>query len=971
MTARARQALTVASVTLGPILAAALGGLTWDGDGWLAPAIWFLGAVMAASLVGGLGPAIVATAASAILLVLFFTDPGLTLRVANRAELSGVIAFFLGGLAVSLLVDHLQTARHKAEDASGERDSLVTNAPLGVAFVDDHLRFVRVNEAMAALTGVPAPAHLGRRFEDLLDGVVDPITAHLLDTRDHRTTSVDVELTMTPAGASQPLRLVAVFWPAGRGVGIVLRDITESARTADERNLLLDRVARIQAFTAGLAVAATVDDVVAVVLREGRTAQDAASSSVVLFDTSEATARLVGQENLPPDLVRRWTRFALDDDAVPHAEAMRTGKARLFADQQALRARFPEVAAAMGTLGRKSLACLPLTSESGVFGAVSFGFVQEQAFDAGQSAFLDAIAALCGGAIARARLYEAEVRASAAAAAADRRVAFLADASSALASSLDWESTLGQVAALSVPDLADWSAVVVVESGAARAVSVAHADPDQVPAIQHLIGRFRPDQGTRAGLGAAIASGQSVLMTEVGEEVLDALADDDEHRRLIDGIGVTSLLLVPVRPQGSTVGALVLGTGSGRRLGPADRALAEELATRAGQAVVNARLFRERSHIAKTLQDSLLPQATSIIPGVEIASRFVAGGEGVDVGGDFYDSFRFGTSSDEEPEWAVVIGDVRGKGVEAASLTAAARHTLRSIALLESSPARMLDHLNEVLLLHVPNDGRDEEPRFCTAVVAKLRPREGGMLVCLAVGGHPLPFVLRADGSTSQVGISGRLLGMVQTIDAADDEVWLGPGDALVLYTDGVTERHTGSRFFDEQALASVLSRCVGFTATTLAERIETASLAFVDVGDERRDDLALLVVRIPERPAASTSASIDLPADTSSPSRARRFVGAALDALSAPMLAENAELLASELVTNAVVHGESTVRLSMVMSQDTLRVSVSDNDPTPPVLRQPGNNDEHGRGLYLVEVLSRRWGVDVGERGKSVWFEL
>jgi anti-sigma regulatory factor (Ser/Thr protein kinase) len=331
--------------------------------------------------------------------------------------------------------------------------------------------------------------------------------------------------------------------------------------------------------------------------------------------------------------------------------------------------------------------------------------------------------------------------------------------------------------------------------------------------------------------------------------------------------------------------------------------------------------------------------------------------------------FPLGRLGSSARMWAVAIGDVRGKGVEAAALTGAARHTLRSIALLEASPAAMLDHLNQVLLQNPVPEGRDDEPRFCTAAVASLGVRDGGGDVCLAVAGHPLPFVLRADGSTSQVGRPGSLLGVVPSLGVSDVRLRLEPGDALVLFTDGVTERHAGSRFFDEQALAAVLSRCVGFTASTLAERIETASRAFVE--DQLRDDLALLVVRVPERAAASTSTTIDLPADTSSPRRARRFVRAALDALGAGSFAENAELLASELVTNAVVHGRSTVRVGMVLSDRTLRVSVSDSDTNPPTVRRAGASDEHGRGMYLVEVLSRRWGVDTTARGKSVWFEL
>src|SRR5207253_321074 len=151
------------------------------------------------------------------------------------------------------------------------------------------------------------------------------------------------------------------------------------------------------------------------------------------------------------------------------------------------------------------------------------------------------------------------------------------------------------------------------------------------------------------------------------------------------------------------------------------------------QAMLNARLYGERAHVATTLQASLLPPRTPTVPGLEVATRFFAGGEGIDVGGDFYDVFRIGTAADPSESWAVVIGDVRGKGTEAAAITGAARHAIRAAALHHTSPAAMLGELNEVLLVMAADSGELEEP-FCTAALAAVTPGERGAHVQLAVG---------------------------------------------------------------------------------------------------------------------------------------------------------------------------------------------------------------------------------------------
>lgn len=716
-----------------------------------------------------------------------------------------------------------------------------------------------------------------------------------------------------------------------------------------------------------LTAARTTRDVTAVVLDEMAESVGAAAATLSLLDPDGATVRVAGARGFPPDMVARWATFALTDGA-PMAVAIQTGQPVLLRSVQEIVGRFPELAPEIDQSGRRALVGLPLATRGRAVGAIGLGFDVEQRFDEDECSFLEALALQCAVALDRSKAYEAEASARAQAEAASSRLAFLAEASTTLAASLDWERTLAQVAELAVPRLADACAISLVVDDRIAVVKVAHVDPDRAAAVRLLYEEHQPGLADGAGVGAVIRTGTEVLIPVVDEAVLRTIAVDDDHLAQLLAMELTSLVVVPLRPGGRPLGAVTLGTTGDRHLEPDDLVLVRELCARASQAIANAQRFGERAHVARTLQATLLPPVAPKIPGLEVATRFVAGGDGVEVGGDFYDVFPAGEAG--SGSWHVVIGDVRGKGVEAAALTGVARSTIRSAAIIESTPAEMLRHLNEVLVRgDQPHDGPDGDPRFCTMVVGTLTPLPTGVCAELAVAGHPLPFLLRADGSTAQVGVAGTLLGIVAAPDIVDTTVVLGPGDALVLFTDGITERHAGDRFFEEEGLAKVLGRCAGFTADTLAMRIETAARAFVE--DAPRDDVAILVVRVPERAASTTSASTDLPAHPLSARRARRFVLTALEAFDVRGLDEVAELLTSEVVTNAVVHAHSGVRVSVEGVPGGARISVTDSNPLIPALRRPVHEAEHGRGLHLVETLAHRWGVDPAGEGKAIWFEL
>ncbi len=410
---------------------------------------------------------------------------------------------------------------------------------------------------------------------------------------------------------------------------------------------------------------------------------------------------------------------------------------------------------------------------------------------------------------------------------------FLSESSAVLGSSLDTAEVLRQVASLAVPEVADWCAVDMVADGEIERVALAHQDPAMVEMAEELAQRYPSDPRAATGVPAVLRSGRSELYAEISDELLRSAIQDEEQYRLIRQIGMRSAMIVPMVARGRSAGALSFVSGpSGRRFDEHDLELAEELARRCATAIDNARLFTERAYIARTLQESLLPAELPDIPGIEAAARFRPTGAGNEVGGDFYDLFESGGRG-----WTVVMGDVCGKGPDAAAVTALARYTLRAAAMRERLPSRSLRLLNEALLRQ-----RDDR-RFCTVAYAYLEAHDGGIRVGVASGGHPLPMLLRADGTVEPVGAPGTLLGVLPDPNLEDRSLALAPGDALVFYTDGVIEGRGADVRLDEDGLRKLLADCAGSGADAIAASVEDAAFAAQD--GNPRDDIAVLVLRV------------------------------------------------------------------------------------------------------------------------------
>jgi serine phosphatase RsbU (regulator of sigma subunit) len=255
----------------------------------------------------------------------------------------------------------------------------------------------------------------------------------------------------------------------------------------------------------------------------------------------------------------------------------------------------------------------------------------------------------------------------------------------------------------------------------------------------------------------------------------------------------------------------------------------EDLSGRAALAYDNARLYAERAAVAQTLRRSLMPAALPSIPGLELESYFRPTGTGSEVGGDFYDVFADGESC-----W-LIVGDVCGKGAEAAVLTAFLRHTAAAYTRDSAGPADVLSRVNEAMLNH------DFDGRFATAILARLDFGAAGVRLTVASAGHPSALLLRAGGSSQELGQDGTLLGIFPDAHIGESSTVLGRGDSLVLYTDGLSEAQAPIRFLSTNEMLGALS------AGTPASARETVGtlLGLVDLTQGARDDIAILAVHV------------------------------------------------------------------------------------------------------------------------------
>ncbi|MBM7056397.1 MULTISPECIES: SpoIIE family protein phosphatase [Streptomyces] len=401
--------------------------------------------------------------------------------------------------------------------------------------------------------------------------------------------------------------------------------------------------------------------------------------------------------------------------------------------------------------------------------------------------------------------------------------ALLAEASLQMDSSLDVEDTLRRVARIAVPAVADGCLVHLLRKEGPEFVAATHVAVQQQRALE-AAGREDP---WLADLLARRDDGDQALF--LGGADLDGSPFADPGPAGADGRHPTVVSVSTLHARGRVVGTITFVYQRPEDRLP-DSAFLDSLATRAALAIDNALLYELRRHAVLSLQEHLLPSKLPAAAGWDLSASYEVGDPMLDVGGDFYDAVPRPDGS-----IALLIGDVCGRGAEAAALTGLARHTLRTLLEEGTDPGTALSRLNRALR-------QEGATRFLTAVVVTVTPRaDGTVLLTTCSAGHPRPLVLRADGSIGEVASGGLLLGILDDVSYESHEDFLAPGDTLVLFTDGLTESREADGTYFESVLPERLSALRGSDAAHVAESLARQARSFRASG---QDDIALLVAR-------------------------------------------------------------------------------------------------------------------------------
>ncbi len=399
--------------------------------------------------------------------------------------------------------------------------------------------------------------------------------------------------------------------------------------------------------------------------------------------------------------------------------------------------------------------------------------------------------------------------------------------------------TLQRCARLLAGDIASWVIVDVERAGRLRRQFVVGPHNG---ASEELARRVRAADPEPGSVPAQVhAAAKSVLLAHADDTAV--LGTDSDGTPLLMMIGVTSLLSVPISDGVTGYGVLTLGRVAAEgHFEIADLGLAEQLGEHLGVAIRVDRMFRHRSSVAEALQGSLLPARLPDVPGLDLSAAYLPASEGLEVSGDFYDVFPVSGG------WAITVGDVCGKGQEAAAMTAAARHAIRVLAHWNPDPVDVLAKVNEIML------AGDYEDRFVTAKLAYLRWDGRHVRVDLASAGHPGPALVHPDGRVDVLTGGGLPLGLFPQADPEREELELATGDLLFFYSDGVTEARSADMRYFEERLADELAGLAGRSAAEVARMVQGLVASFSQ--EELRDDMTILVARVGSPPAGDRQSS-------------------------------------------------------------------------------------------------------------------
>ena len=567
-----------------------------------------------------------------------------------------------------------------------------------------------------------------------------------------------------------------------------------------------DRLTGLARVTAELIEATTAEAVTKIVVEHSAAAVGATIASLTLRVEPDQV-RLAGLWGGLDGDAEAYASYPLST-STPATDVIRTRRRLMLAGREQILRAYPNLPRI--DRGERSILVLPLNTANGTLGAIGLSFPGHRDFEAAELDFLDILADSCAQAILRIQAQdEASER--------QAQLSFLAEASAELASSLDYESTLARVAQLAVPTFADWCAIDLVKDNRLRRLAVAHVDPAKVEYAHELAQRYPSDPDSGAGPWQVMRTGRSELIAEITDEMLVAAARDDEHLRIARELALHSAITVPLIARGRTLGVISWVRAESKvRYSQDDVDFAEELARRAAVSIDNSDLHSQTLAVAVQLQHAVLPPALPLLDRCDAAAYYSPSGR-TGVGGDFYDVLALPGG-----RVALFVGDVMGRGVAAAASMAQMRASVRAYLAVDPEPDGVLTKLDLMMAAY----GDDQ---LVTLVYLLVDPARDEILVANA--GHPAPVLLRADSSVDQLpSADGGPLGIPRG-PRRQHRIGFGPGDTILLFTDGLIERRTE----DIDAGRARLSGAVGALAE--GELQEALGTLVDEVRDETQDD--------------------------------------------------------------------------------------------------------------------------------------
>ncbi len=680
--------------------------------------------------------------------------------------------------------------------------------------VDSQLRIVQANAAAADFYGLELDDPAGREVSEALIAPADhgPIGDVIRTVLAGGRWNGELSVVRRGDVVQRGLVSVSPLRHDGRidGVLVLAQEIGTSSGRAERLSERLTRLARV---TTELLVAENLGEVSDIVIEH---MADAAGATVASLSVplSEDTMQLVGLRGGMEGASSRFRTYPVH--GTPAGDSVRTGHPLVLCGRNEIASHYPDLETA--AQGERSLVCLPLVATGRVLGVATLSFPGVRRFDGPEMEFFRVMSDTCAQAVER-------VQALAAAADRASKLRFLAEATDELASSLDYEHTLRSVARLAVPWFADWCSIALGIDGELRTLEVAHVDPQKVALAEEFNRRYPPDPDSGRGSYQVFRSGRSELIPEITDEMIDAGVRDEDGRRLIRQLGLSSAMSVPLKANDKVLGVITWVSGErGRRFGAGDLAFGEDLARRAAVAIDNAQLHTEVQQMAVRLQRAVLPETLPRIDGWDMAAHYLPSGH-LDAGGDFYDVLPLG-----EGRIALFVGDVTGHGVHAAAAMAQMRSAIRAFAAVDPDPQHVLQRLDRLF-------DQYQIDQLVTMVYAVVDPARHELT--LANAGHPPPILLRADASSELMTLPEDVLLGADGSERPTATVPFHPGDALLAFTDGLVERRSEHLDIgmDRLLLASEqLPR--GVLADNLVRLV-------AEVRDPTRDDdVAALIVR-------------------------------------------------------------------------------------------------------------------------------